>query len=109
MTTQHTDEMREAFEKWFVTQYGDTPEAIVDIFWKGWQAATASAEAKFLPVIEKLVETLRQHHKWHQELGEVKIKLGNNEWLELDLSLEYSDSSLCEKTCECLELSATAE
>ena len=50
----------------------------------------------------KLVEALRQHHKWHQDIGVVKIHLDNGEWLELDLSLEYSDSGLCEDTCNTL-------
>jgi len=68
-----SDEMREAFEKWYAQKYlgvnvGDAFEYLpshgykrldVHFPWLGYQAATAAADAKYLPVIEKLVEALK--------------------------------------------------
>lgn len=65
-----SDEMREAFEKWYAQKYlgvnvGDAFEYLpshgykrldVHFPWLGYQAATAAADAKYLPVIEKLVD-----------------------------------------------------
>lgn len=65
MTTQHTDEMREAFLKqWDKARLlvsggddSDLPRMIIENALDEYaQAATASAEGKYLPVIEKLVE-----------------------------------------------------
>lgn len=39
-----------------VEQLDDYADNDVDLMWVGYQAATTSAEAKYLPVLEKLVE-----------------------------------------------------
>lgn len=70
---KNIDEMREAFEKWFrsaiynhdydVRKCGTTgnyQEGRTSDMWIAWQAATASAEAKYLPVIVKLVGALHR-------------------------------------------------
>lgn len=68
-----SDEMREAFEKWYAQKYlgvnvGDAFEYLpshgykrldVHFPWLGYQAATAAADAKYLPVIENQKETIR--------------------------------------------------
>ncbi len=46
----------------------------------------------------KLRSVLAMHHQWHQDIGTVIID-GD----ELNLSLEYSDSTMCEKTMEVLK------
>lgn len=55
MTTKHTADMREEFMFWF-KQQATTEEECPSLL-ETWQAATASAEAKYRPVIEKLVAT----------------------------------------------------
>ena len=60
MTAQHTDEMLD-FENFLIDEMGPHVLALDkmsmhDAMLKAWQAATASAEAKYRPVIEKLVE-----------------------------------------------------
>jgi hypothetical protein len=53
---------------------------------------------------ERLREALIKHHQWHQETGVVQFfpDDDNPEGYVLDLSLEYSDSSLCEQTIAAL-------
>lgn len=51
--------------------------------------------------LEKIKSVLDKHHKWHNEIGEV---IYPGEGIEIDLSLEYQDSSLCEETIEALKL-----
>lgn len=62
MDTKHTDEMREALETYTNRHEPEIPYLGWSSkrvgFIDGYQAATASAEAKYLPVIEKLVEAL---------------------------------------------------
>lgn len=62
MTAQHTDEMLD-FENFLIDEMGPHVLALDkmsmhDAMLKAWQAATASAEAKYRPVLEKLVEAL---------------------------------------------------
>lgn len=50
----------------------------------------------------ELLDVLAEHHKWHQEIGWVRLvanaETGLLEPVDIDLSLEYGDSTLCEKT-----------
>jgi len=55
----------------------------------------------------KLQQVIEQHHKWHQDIGIVKLIHEDGKETELDLSLEYSDSSLCDETMEALALNKT--
>jgi hypothetical protein len=73
------------------------PENKVDPFHDGviegaeWGARFALQSA----VVREMAEALRMQHQWQQEIGVVKLMPGDH---ELNLSLEYSDSTMCEKT-----------
>ena len=63
-------------------------------------ARTAECEALTKSNLE-LQSVLRLHHGWHAAIG--TVKLGSNDtWAEVDLSLEYTDSTLCKRTLEAL-------
>lgn len=47
--------------------------------------------------IEQLEKALKMHHDWHNEYGEIPP-----EFVGLNLSLEYTDSDLCEVTTKAL-------
>ncbi len=55
---------------------------------------------------EELKRVLRQHDRWHNEIGRIIIPKGEDTQLEqdveLNLSLEYQDSGLCEDTIKAL-------
>ena len=51
---------------------------------------------------EKLRAVLKRHHQWHQDIGVVKLVHEDGKETELDLSMEYSDSSLCDESIEAL-------
>lgn len=55
---------------------------------------------------KRLREALEMHHQWHQDVGVVKLVPGD---IELNLSLEYTDSTLCEKTMEALQSAKVRE
>lgn len=77
MTTKsHSQACREAFERWIKDSSQPSIHNHCQIRKETWQAATAVAEAKYLPVIEKLVEAA----KGLREYGKVTTK-------ELDLAL----------------------
>ncbi len=61
--------------------------------------------------VARLVEALKEHHQWHQNLGTIGIGKDpeDGEWIELDMSLEYSDSPLYEKTEAALSPAPPAE
>lgn len=70
-----------------------------------WTIAGAAFCAGYTACLEdekvrtgKLVEALNMHHQWHQDIGAVTLDDGT----ELNLSLEYADSTMCEKTDEAL-------
>lgn len=48
------------------------------------------------------VRALRRHHDWHNDIGTVLLPVEGGETVELNLTLEYHDSSLCETTLESL-------
>lgn len=54
--------------------------------------------------VRALVEALRRHHKWHNEIGLVLFtpEEGSDGPTEINLSTEYGDSSLCEITLDAL-------
>ena len=51
---------------------------------------------------QELRQVLKTHHQWHQDIGVVKLVHGDGEETELDLSAEFCDSDLCDKTMEAL-------
>lgn len=67
------------------------------------QAATKS-NAVVIPAVKRrqIRDVLLKHHQWHQEIGMVRLvaneETGLNEPVDLDMSLEYQDSTLCEET-----------
>ena len=66
-----SDSVREAFERWHdglfdisattvvKNEYGYPQNAVIQMRWQTWQAATASTEAKWRGLVEKLVEALK--------------------------------------------------
>ena len=73
-------------------------------------AATAVTEyyrehviAKVEDENKRLREALVLHHKWHCEVGTMGLPDGSGGFIEMDMSLEYSDSSMCLSTCKALE------
>ncbi len=64
----------------------------------GWKKELV-AEEKKTKILRKVLE---RHHQWHQDIGAVKLIHDDGKETELDLSLEYSDSSLCDETIEAL-------
>ena len=52
--------------------------------------------------IDALVLALKRHHQWHQEIGTLGFPDGSGGWCEVDMSLEYVDSLLCDQTIEAL-------
>lgn len=73
----------------------------------GWRNRTTAAEAEVADLRAKLakaVEALRAHHDWHQQIGVVLFPAeeGQTEPTEINLSVEYADSTLCEQTCAAL-------
>lgn len=53
--------------------------------------------------VAKLREILKIHHEWHFGQGVMGLcKDDKGEWVEIDMGLEYSDSSLCERTIAAL-------
>lgn len=57
--------------------------------------------------VEKVLQILRKHHKWHQEIGEVYFpdESGVPQNIPIDLSDGYADSALCEETVAALSTS----
>lgn len=53
-------------------------------------------------LVEQLVQAIRSHDKWHQEVGEVLFPADPENGMPapfpIDLSSEYADSKLCEDT-----------
>lgn len=63
------------------------------------ESALSATKAK----LEAATAALRQHHKWHLDAGEMAIaKDDKGEWIALDMSAEYGDSTLCEITLAAL-------
>ena len=53
--------------------------------------------------VAELERALRSHDEWHQNLGTIGLyKDDNGQWIEVDMSLEYSDSALCRETYQAL-------
>lgn len=65
----------------------------------GYYSREIAAYESLLKEAEALREALAMQHQWQQDIGVVKLMPGDH---ELNLSLEYSDSTMCEKTCEAL-------
>jgi len=60
--------------------------------------------------VEQLKAVLKKHHKWHEDIGVVKLIYGGSiDDVQLDLSAEYADSSLCEETMAALALQPRVE
>lgn len=81
---------------------GDSPETDANA---ALIAAARNALPALLDAAEREVnlrQALEAHHVWHQNIGTVQIEHAEGEWHELDMSLEYSDSFLCEKTLAAL-------
>ncbi len=49
------------------------------------------------------LSALKQHHAWHQQIGTVMTPVADHGPVELDLSAEYADSSLCEVTMDAMD------
>lgn len=81
----------------------------------GWLRAervrARDAEARAEEVerqLEVMREALEKHHKWHCESGEMGVgKDPEGVWIEVNLSAEYSDSSLCAETMSALSQPST--
>jgi hypothetical protein len=60
--------------------------------------------------VAELEAALRRHHEWHQNIGEVLFPCDDNhvDIVTIDLSLEYSDSSMCEQTVSALSAQPSA-
>ena len=59
--------------------------------------------------VKKLKQVLSKHHQWHQDIGLVKLIHENSKETELDLSTEYSDSSLCDDTMDALSINKASD
>ncbi len=51
---------------------------------------------------ERLRKALLEHHRWHQDVGDILLPVEEGEPIKLDLSAEYADSSMCERTIAAL-------
>lgn len=60
MATNLTDKTCAAFERAFDWAWEDDSIGWSGFAWRIWQASTAEADAKYLPVIEKLVAIVNQ-------------------------------------------------
>ena len=76
MATNLTDKTCAAFERAFDWAWEDDSIGWSGFAWRIWQASTAEADAKYLPVIEKLVEALEEltSIENNEELGGVWSK-----------------------------------
>ena len=73
-----------------------------------WTAESALSATK--AKLEVVTSALRQHHKRRLDAGEMAIaKDDKGEWIALDMSAEYGDSTLCDTTLAALTPSATKE
>jgi hypothetical protein len=65
--------------------------------------ANPEAEARLRERDEALT-VLRDHHRWHTEAGELGLPDGDGGWIAIDLSAEYGDSRLYERTAPLVDL-----
>lgn len=73
-----------------------------------WTAESALSATK--AKLEVVTSALRQHHKRRLDAGEMAIaKDDKGEWIALDMSAEYGDSTLCDTTLAALTPSTTKE
>jgi hypothetical protein len=67
-----------------------------DYFVEELRKSQAEADAA-LALLRECERTIKAHHDWQNEFGKVP-----ESFVGMDLSAEYSDSSLCDKTCDML-------
>lgn len=59
-------------------------------------------EALHVAAIKALRDALAAHHEWHMGLGVIGIAKDGGRWIDLDMSVEYGDSRLCDRTLDAL-------
>lgn len=65
--------------------------------------ALQSDKARLEARVAELEHVLHLHHGWHQNIGEMGLYMDDNgQWVPVDMSLEYSDSGMCEQTIKAL-------
>ncbi len=100
-----SDSVREAFERWHdglfdisaativKTEYGYPQNAVIQMRWQTWQAATAAADAEWRGVVEELALMVKRAKSLHENNS-----IGNQGYgLALDEALAQAEQLMGEK------------
>lgn len=67
------------------------------IIWLANELGTWKTAAKALR------DALLEHHKWHMGIGTIAIARDDaGQWIEIDMTVEYSDAPMCDRTVDAL-------